>query len=42
MLGYSTGHLLVYSGLGDFIHPRISLRMFVSGTETHMFLIIIL
>lgn len=42
MLGNGTGHLLVYSGWGDFIHPYISLGMFVSGTVTHIFLIIIL
>lgn len=42
MLGNSTGHLLVYSGWGDCIHPCISLCMFVSGTETHIFLVIIL
>lgn len=42
MLRNGTGHLLVYSGQGDFIHPCISVCMFVSGTVTHIFLITIL
>lgn len=42
MLKKGIGHLLVYSGQGDLMHPCIFMCMFVSGRVTHIFLIIIL